>query len=50
MPDILRKAHRENDKEVMSVYGFKISHNDFTEEDCVVSLMELYKKLIEIKK
>ena len=45
MPDILRKAHRENDKAVMKAYGFKTSHADFTEEDCVAELMKLYKHL-----
>ena len=43
MPDVLRIAHRENDKAVMKAYGFKIK--DFTEEDCVSELMKLYKKL-----
>ena len=45
MPDILRKAHRENDKTVMKAYGFKTSYTEFTEEDCVAELMKLYKKL-----
>ena len=43
MPDVLRSAHRENDKAVMKAYGFRIK--DFTEEDCVSELMKLYKKL-----
>lgn len=50
MPDILRKAHRENDKLVMRVYNFKISHTEFTEEDCVGALMKLYKEIIDAKK
>ena len=45
MPDILRKAHRENDKAVMKAYGFKTSHTDFTEEMCIAELMKLYKEL-----
>ena len=47
MPDILRKAHRENDKEVLKAYGFKTSHIDFTEEMCVGELMKLYKQLTQ---
>ena len=45
MPDILRKAHRENDKAVMKAYDFKTSHTEFTEEDCVAELMKMYKEL-----
>ena len=47
MPDVLRSAHRENDKAVMKAYGFRIK--DFTEEDCVSELMKLYKKLVDKK-
>ena len=47
MPDILRKAHRDNDIAIMKAYGFKTSYIDFTEEDCVAELMKLYKKLKE---
>ena len=45
MPDVLRKAHRENDVAVMKAYGFKTSYKDFSEEDCVAELMKLYKAL-----
>ena len=49
MPDVLRKAHRENDRAVMKAYGFTISHTEFDEDDCVAELMKLYKKLIDDK-
>ena len=45
MPDILRKAHRDNDIAVMKAYGFKTSYKEFTSEDCVAELMKLYKEL-----
>ena len=45
MPDVLRKAHRENDKAVLKAYGFKTSYTEFSESDCVAELMKLYKEL-----
>lgn len=44
MPIELRKAHQLNDKAVMEAYGFNIK---ITESECVASLMELYKKMME---
>lgn len=45
MPPQLRKAHQLNDKAVMEAYGFPIKN--FSESDCVVELMKLYKSLSE---
>ncbi|MCF0201229.1 MAG: class I SAM-dependent DNA methyltransferase, partial [Bacteroidales bacterium] len=45
MPIELRKAHQANDRAVMAAYGFPVK--DFTEQDCVARLMEIYQKLIE---
>ena len=45
-PELL-KAHQENDKAVMEVYGF--NWRNMTESDCVAKLMDIYKKLIEKK-
>lgn len=45
-PELL-KAHQENDKAVMEVYGF--NWRNMTESDCVAKLMDIYKKLIEEK-
>lgn len=42
MPPELRKAHQENDKAVMSAYGFSIK---MTESECVAELFKLYEKL-----
>lgn len=47
MPPELRKAHQENDKAVMEVYGF--DWRKMTESESVAELMKLYKKIIEIK-
>ena len=44
MPAELRKAHTENDRAVMKVYGFDIK---MTESDCVAELMKMYQKLVE---
>lgn len=43
MPPELRRAHQLNDKAVMQAYGFPIK--DFTESDCVASLMAMYQEL-----
>ena len=42
MPVELRKAHQENDKAVMRVYGFSIK---MTESECVAELMKMYQEL-----
>lgn len=42
MPPELRKAHQENDKAVMSAYGFNIK---MTESECVAELFKLYEQL-----
>ena len=42
MPPELRKAHQENDKAVMSAYGFNIK---MTESECVAELFKMYEKL-----
>ena len=44
MPPDLRKAHAENDKAVMSAYGFKTS---MTESEIVAELMKLYKSFTD---
>ena len=44
MPPELLKAHRENDKAVMQVYGFP---KDFSESDIVAALFKLYKAMTE---
>lgn len=44
MPPELRRAHQQNDRAVMEVYGFPVSR-DFTESDCVARLFEMYKQL-----
>ena len=46
MPPELRKAHQENDKAVMSAYGFNIK---MTESECVAELFKMYEKLTERK-
>ena len=43
MPPELRKAHQENDKAVMTAYGF--DWRKMTESDCVAALMRMYQKL-----
>ena len=43
MPQELRKAHQQNDKAVMQVYGFWGGLN--TESACVAELMRMYQKL-----
>ena len=43
MPPELKKAHIENDKAVMTAYGFSIK--DMSEEDCVAALMKMYQEL-----
>lgn len=40
MPVELRRAHQQNDKVVMQVYGFWDTFK--TESDCVARLMEMY--------
>lgn len=46
MPPELRKAHQENDKAVMTAYGFDWRH--MAESDCVAEVMKMYQKLIEV--
>lgn len=43
MPPELRRAHQQNDRAVMSAYGFPVK--DFTEADCVAELLKMYKEL-----
>ena len=43
MPPELRKAHQQNDKAVMQVYGFDIKTT--TESSCVAELMKMYQNL-----
>ena len=42
MPPELRKAHKENDKAVMAVYGFNLK---MTETEIVAELFKMYEKL-----
>ena len=42
MPPELRKAHQENDRAVMSAYGFSTK---MTESECVAKLFEMYQEL-----
>lgn len=44
MPIDLRKAHKENDKAVFEVYGFKA--REMGESQLVEKLMVLYNKII----
>ena len=44
MPPELRKAHQENDRAVMQVYGFSTK---MTESECVAELFKLYEKMTE---
>ena len=52
MPPELRKAHQENDKAVMEVYGFRIKDEQtgkyrwLTESETVARLMQMYQQLI----
>ena len=46
MPIELRKAHQENDKAVMSAYGFS---SKMTESEIVAELFKMYEKLVEGK-
>lgn len=41
MPHELLKAHRDNDRLVMRLYGFPTS---MTETECVAQLFKLYQK------
>ena len=51
MPPELRKAHQENDKAVMTAYGFTRDHPAYkSEAACVAELMKLYQKLTEKEK
>lgn len=43
MPPELRKAHQENDKAVMTAYGF--DWRAMTESDCVAELFKMYQEL-----
>ena len=43
MPPELRKAHQENDKAVMTAYGF--DWHAMTESDCVAELFKMYQEL-----
>ncbi|MBR6315280.1 MAG: class I SAM-dependent DNA methyltransferase [Clostridia bacterium] len=45
MPPDLRKAHQDNDKAVMTAYGFDWRSSSMTESDCVAELFRLYEKL-----
>ena len=45
MPPELRKAHQQNDRAVMTAYGFWGKLN--TESECVAELMKMYQKLTE---
>jgi len=44
MPPELRKAHQENDKAVMTAYGF--DWRSMTEHRCVAELMKMYTELV----
>ncbi len=44
MPAELRKAHQENDRAVMSAYGFSTK---MTESECVAELFKMYEKLLK---
>lgn len=45
MPPELRRAHQENDKAVMTAYGW--NWRGMTETDCVAELMRLYQRLAD---
>ena len=44
MPPELRKAHQDNDRAVMTAYGFSTK---MTESECVAELMKMYQELVE---
>ena len=44
MPPDLRHAHQENDRAVMSAYGFPVK---MTESECVAELFKMYQKLVD---
>ncbi|MDY4196081.1 MAG: DNA methyltransferase [Peptoniphilaceae bacterium] len=48
MPPELRKAHQENDKAVMTAYGF--NWRTMTSAECVAELMKMYQKLVNSNK
>lgn len=45
MPVELRKAHQDNDRAVMTAYGFDVK--TMTESQCVAELFKLYQKLTD---
>ena len=47
MPPDLRRAHQENDRAVMAVYGFSTK---MTESECVAELFKRYQALVATKK
>lgn len=47
MPPELRKAHQNNDRAVMEVYGMKVGAT--TESDSVAQLFKMYEKLVSSK-
>ena len=47
MPDDLRKAHNNLDREVMKLYGYS---KDTTKEEIVADLLNRYERLIEQEK
>jgi len=48
MPPKLRQAHQQNDRAVMTAYGFTAGSAAFSSESaCVAELMKLYQKLVE---
>lgn len=46
MPIELRRAHQNNDRAVMAAYGFPVKN--FTEQECVARLMEMYNDIIQV--
>ena len=48
MPPELRRAHQNNDREVMEAYGF--DWRNMTESECVAELFKLYSKLVDEEK
>ena len=40
----LNRAHQDNDRAVMSAYGFKVG---MTESECVAELFKMYQKLVD---
>jgi hypothetical protein len=47
MPPELRRAHQQNDRAVMTAYGFNVK--EMTEAGCVAALMERYQELVQKK-